>query len=140
MKTYSAFTESYIENPFWYKHFDLRQMRILRRGQPTVDFDAADNCRLYVATMRPMNFQDNILSIAIDNFKDHNVLLSDLTSMQDPTENCHYPKPVGEPMRVELIFTFPLEHVTELNVLEERMPLVAVEKIGVVGKNTQNGF
>ena len=46
MKTNSAFTGSYYENRFWYQQFELRQIRILRGGQPIVDFDAADNCRL----------------------------------------------------------------------------------------------
>ena len=92
MNTNSAFTGSYTENTFWYQQFDLRQIRILRGGQPIVDFDAADNCRLYVTTMKAMNFQDDIPSIPIDNFKDHYVLVFDLTSMQDATENCHYPE------------------------------------------------
>ena len=56
----SAFTGSYTENPFQYQQFDLRQYRILKGGQPIVDFDAADNCRLYVTTMKTMNFQDDI--------------------------------------------------------------------------------
>ena len=60
MNTKSAFTRSYTENPFWYQHFDLRQNRILTGGQPIVDFDAADNCRLYVTIMKTMNFQDDI--------------------------------------------------------------------------------
>ena len=135
MNTNSAFTGSYTENPFWYQQFDLRQIRILRGGQPIVDFDAADNCRLYVTTMKAMNFQDDIPSIPIDNFKDHYVLVFDLTSMQDATEKCHYPELAGEPLRLELTFTFPLEHVTELIVLGERMSSVAVDKFGVVGKN-----
>ena len=108
--------------------------RILRGGQPIVDFDAADSCRLYVTTMKTMNFQDDIASIPIDNFKDNYVLVFDLTSMQDATENCHYPELIGEPLRLELNFTFPLEHVTELIVLGERMSSVAVDKFGVVGK------
>ena len=74
MNTNSAFTGSYTENPFWYQQFDLRQIRILRGGQTIVDFDAAYNCRLYVTTMKAMNFQDDIPSIPIDNFKDHYVL------------------------------------------------------------------
>ena len=114
MNANSAFTGSYIETSFWYQQFDLRLIRILRGGQPIVDFDAADNCRLYV-TMEAMNFQDDTLSIPIDNFKDHYVLVFDLTSMQDFTENCHYPE-----LRLELNITFPLEHVTELIVLGER--------------------
>ena len=135
MNTNSAFTGSFTENPFWYQQFDLRQIRILRGGQPIVDFDTADNCRLYVTTMKAMNFQDDIPSIPIDDFKDHYVLVFDLTSMQDATENCHYPELVGEPLRLELNFTNPLENVTELIVLGERMSSVAVDKFGVVGKN-----
>ena len=57
MNTNSTFTGSYTENRFWYQQIDLRQIRILRGGQPIVDFDAADNCRLYVTTMKAMNFQ-----------------------------------------------------------------------------------
>ena len=55
--------------------------------------------------------------------------------MQDATENCHYPELVREPLRLELKFTQPLENVTELIVLGERMSSVAVDKFGVVGKN-----
>ena len=50
MNTNSAFTGSYTENPFWYQQFDLRHILILRAGQPNLDFDAADNCCLYVTT------------------------------------------------------------------------------------------
>ena len=64
--------------------------------------------------MKAMNFQDDIPLIPFDDFKDHYVLVSDLTSMQDATENCHYPELVGEPLRLELNFTNPRENVTEL--------------------------
>ena len=135
MNTNSAFTGSYTENPFWYQQFNLRQIRILRGGQPIVDFDAADNCRLYVTTMKAMKFQDDIPSIPIEYFKNHYVLVSGLTSIQDATENCHYPELLGEPLRLEPNFTFPLEHVTELILLGERLSLDAIDKFGVVGKN-----
>ena len=87
MNTNSAFTGSFTEKLFWYQEFNLRQIRILRGGQPIVDFDAADNCRLYNTTIKAMNFQDVIPSIPIDNFKDHVVLVIDLTSIQDTTKN-----------------------------------------------------
>ena len=135
MNTNSAFTGFYTKNPFWYQQFDLRQTRILRGGQPIVDFDAADNCRRYFTTMKAMNFQDDISSIPIGNFKDHYVLVFDLSSMKEATENCHYPEVVGEPLRLKLNFAFPLEHVTELRFLGERLSLVAVDKSDVVGKN-----
>ena len=82
-----------------------------------------------------MNFQDDTPSIPIDDFKDHHVLVFDLTSMQDVTENCHYPELIAEPPRLELNFTNLLENVTELIVLGERTSSVAVDNFGVVGKN-----
>ena len=36
MNINSSFTGSYTKNPFWYQQFNLRQIRILRRGQPIV--------------------------------------------------------------------------------------------------------
>ena len=99
MNTNSAFIGSFTENPFCFQQFDLRQIRTLRGGQPIVDFDTADNCRLYVTTMKAMKFQDDVPSIPIDDFKDHYVLVFDLTSMQDATEKCHYSELVGEPLR-----------------------------------------
>ena len=87
--------------------------------------------------MKAMNFQDDITSIAIGNLKGCYVLVFDLTSTQDATENRYYPELVGEPVRLELNFTFPVEHVTEIIVLGERMSLVAVDKFGAVGKKIE---
>ena len=135
--TNSAFTAPYTEKPFCYRQFDLRQIRLPRAAQ-IVDFDSAGNSRLYVyvGTKKAMNFRDDIPLIPIDNFKDHYVLVLELTAIQDATENCHYPQLVGEPLRLELNFTFPLEHVTELIVLGERMQLTSLV---LLEKNIQNG-
>ena len=82
--------------------------------------------------MKVMNFQDDMPSIPINNFKDHYVLVFHLTSMQNATKNFQS-ELVGELLRLELNFTFPLEHVTEIIVSGERMSSVAVDKFGVVG-------
>ena len=81
-----------------------------------------------------MNFQDDIPSIPVDKFKHHNAIAFDWTSTHDATENSSYTELVGEPMRLELNFTFDLEHITERIVLEEQSFLVAVDNLGVVGK------
>ena len=140
MNTNSASTGPYTEIPSWYQQLDLRQIRILRGGQPIVDFDAADKCRLYVMTTKVMNFKDDFPSIPIDNFKHHYVLVFDLTSMHDATEHCRNPDLVGQPLRLELNFTFPLEHATDLIVLGKRKSLVPVDKVGIVGKKIQNKY
>ena len=59
----------------------------------------------------------------------------DLSSIQDVTGNYPYPELFVEPLRLEVNFTFPLEHITELIVLGERMSSVVVDKFGVAGKN-----
>ena len=87
----SASNRCYTENPSWYQQIDLSHIRKLRDGQPIEDFDASDNCCLYVRTMKGMNFQDDSPSSLIDNFKDHCVLMIDLTSMQGASEKDHYP-------------------------------------------------
>ena len=74
----SAFTGSFAEKPFWYQQFNLRDIRILRGGRPTVHHDTADNCRSYVTTMKAVNFQDDTPSIQVDIFKDYYVLVFDL--------------------------------------------------------------
>ena len=86
-----------------------------------------------------MIFQDDIPSIPIDDFKDHYVLVFNLTSMQDAAENFHYPELVGELLRLEQNFNQPRENVTELIVLGERMSSVAVDKFGVLERICKNG-
>ena len=81
-----------------------------------------------------MNFQDNNPSIPYDNFKNHYVLVFHLTSMQYATENCHYTELVELPMRLELNFTFPPEHITDIVVMAERTFSVGVDKFAVVRK------
>ena len=138
MNTISAFTRSDTEHPFWHLQFNLRQNILLRAIRR--DFDDADTCRLHVTTKKAMKFQDDIPSIPFDNFKEHCVLLSDLTLMQDATEKCHYPEIVGEALRLELNFTFPVEYVTELIVPGERRSSVAVDRFDVFGKKIYDGL
>ena len=49
----------------------------------------------------------------------------------------HYRELVGEPLILQLNFTFPLKCVAELIVVEDRMASVAVEKFGVVEKKSR---
>ena len=61
-----------------------------------------------------MIFEDDNPSIPIESFKDHYVLVYRLTSIRDTTVEFHYPELVEEPLSLELNFSFPLEHFTEL--------------------------
>ena len=85
--------------------------------------------------MKAMNFQVDIPSIPVDNFKDNYVLVFDFISIQDATEHCHYPEVNGESLQLELYFSLPLEIITEVIVLGESLSFVAIDKFGVVGRN-----
>ena len=78
--------------------------------------------------------QDDITSITIDNSKDHHVIKFDLSLMQEATEIFLYLELNGKPLTLELNFTFALQHVTELIVLEQRMSSVAIDNYSVVEK------
>ena len=39
--------------------------------------------------MKAMNYENDIPSFSIDDFKDHYVLLFDVTSMEHAAESCH---------------------------------------------------
>ena len=87
--------------------------------------------------MKATKFQVDLPSLPDDNFKDHYVLVFDLTSSQVAFQKCYYPELVKKPLQLELNFTFFPEHATELIILGERMSWVAVDKFGVLGKKNQ---
>ena len=75
-----------------------------------------------------MNFQDDFPSFPLDKFKDNYLVVFILTSMQNATEHCHYPELIGEPLRLELYFSSPLENVTEVMVLSSSRQVWCCEK------------
>ena len=85
--------------------------------------------------MKAINFEHDIPSIPFDKFKDHYVLVFDLTSMQNANQIYHFSELIVEPLRLELNFTFPLENVTELIVMAERMSSLAIDKFGKFGND-----
>ena len=54
-----------------------------------------------------MKFQNDFPSIPIDILKENYVLVFDLISLQDGTENCQHSELAGKLLRLELDFTFP---------------------------------
>ena len=135
MNTNSAFTGHFQESPFHYQKFGLRELRIVRGGRAIVSVDTTNDCRVYVTTMKAMNFNEEIPSLPHNLFQNHYVLVFDLTSLQDAGEKIHYPELSGESIRLELFFDRPLRSVTELIVLGERMSTVKIDQFGTVAKN-----
>ena len=62
------------------------------------------------------------------------MLVFDIPSMQDATEDYHFPELAGEPLRLELNITFLLKDSTVVIVLRERMSSVAIDKFELLEK------
>ena len=84
--------------------------------------------------MKVLTVQDDNPPIQVQKFIDHSVLVFDLTLIQKTTGKFHYQELVGEPLRLELTFTFLLEHITELSALGKRKSYFVVDKLGVARK------
>ena len=85
--------------------------------------------------MKAMQLNENLPALPMEDFQNHYILVFDLTSLQDAAEQLHYPELSGESLRLEMFFKFPLEHVTGVIVLGERLSNVQIDKFGTVAKN-----
>ena len=135
MNTKLAVAGSFYENPFNYQQFHLRELRIIRGGRAIISLDTTSPCRPYVTTMKAMKFNEDFPALPMEDFQNHYILVFDLTSLQDAAEHLHYPELSGESLRLEMFFQFPLEQVTEVIVLVERLSNIKIDKFGTVAKN-----
>ena len=135
MNTNSAVAGSFHENPFNYQQFHLNELRIIRGARAINSLDTTYPCRPYATTMKAMQFNEDFPALPMEDFQNHYVLVFDLTSLQDAAEQLHYPEFSGESLRLEIFFQFPLEQVTEVIVLGERLSNIQIDKFGTVAKN-----
>ena len=135
MDTNSAVAGSFHENPFNYQQFHLRELRFIRGGRAIISLDTTSPCRPCVTTMKAMQFNEDFPALPMKGFQNHYFIVFDLTSLQDAAEQLHYPEFSGESLRLEMFFQFPLEQVTEVIVLGERLSKIQIDKFGTVAKN-----
>ena len=135
MNTNSAVARSFHENLFSFQQFHLRELRVGGGGRASVSLDTTSPCRPNVATMKAMQFNEDFPALPMEDFQNHYILVFDLTSLQDAAEQLHYQELSGESLRYELFFQFPLEQVTEVIVLGERLSNVRNDKFGTVAEN-----
>ena len=129
-----AVAGSFHENPFNYQQFCLREFRIIRGGRAIISIDTRSPSRPYVTTMKAMQFNEDFPALPLEDFRNHYILVFDLTSLQDAAEQLHYPELSGESLRLEKFFQFRMEQVTEEIVLGERLSIIQIDKFGTVAK------
>ena len=81
-----------------------------------------------------MQFSEGFPAVPMESFQNHYILVIDLTSLQDAAEQLQYPEFFGESLRLEMFFEFPLEQVTEMIVLGEKLSNLQIDKFGTVAK------
>ena len=134
MNTNSAAAGSFREIFFNYEQFHLRELRIIRGGRAIISLDTTSPCRPYVTTMKALQFNEDFPALLMEDFQNHYIVVFDLTSLQDAAEHLHYPELSGESLRLEIFFQLPLEQVTEVIVLGERLSIIQIDKFGTVAK------
>ena len=128
MNTSSAVSGSFLKNPFSCQQFHLRDFRIIRSRRAIVSLDTTSPCRPCVTTIKAMEFNEGFPALLMEVFQNHDFLL------QYAAEHLHYPELSGESLRLEMFFQFPLEQVTEMIVLGEKLSIVHIDKFGTVAK------
>ena len=134
MNTNSAFAGYFQKNLFHYQKFGLREQKMVRGSRAIVSADTTNDCRAYVATMKAMNFNEEIPALPNNLFQNHYVLVFYLTSLQDAGENIHYPELRGESIQLEIFFDHSLRNVSEKIVLGKRFSTVKIDQFGAVAQ------
>ena len=135
MNTNTAFTGTLGTNPFHYRKFDLREVRIVRGNQVIVRMDTRNIVQTYVTTMKALKFEDDGPNIPLSEYENHFVQVFDLTSTQEANVQMYYPDVVAASLRLELFFQTTLTETIEVIVLGERLSTIYLDKSGTVVKN-----
>ncbi len=135
MNLNADFTGAMRTNPFNYRKFDLREIRISRGGQPLVMMNLENNVRPYFNTMKSLNFDQDGPGIPLIDFDNHYILVFDLTSTQQADTEIYYPEVIGSGIRIELYFSKAVAAPIELIVLGEKLSTVFIHGDGRVIKD-----
>ena len=126
-----------MKKPFSYQQFHLRELRNIRGRRSNVSFDTNSPCCPYVTALKARQFNKNFPALPIEDFQNHSILVFNLTSLQDAAEQLHYPDFCGESLNLEMFFQFPLDQVTEVIVLGERLSNIQIEQLRTVAKKVE---
>ena len=137
MNTNTSFTGIKASNPFHYRKFGLREVKITRGNQTLVLLDTTHDSRSYVTTMKSLKFFEDGPDIKLSDFPNHYVLVFDLTSTQEAHVQMMYPDVAAASIRLELTFSAALANTTELIVQGERLSTVYIDRERSVSKNGQ---
>ena len=135
--TNEAFRGNKRLNPFHYQTFGLQRIVVYRNGQALFDNSLRDGglVQLYHNTVRNLHYKHDGPGIGLRNYKDHFVVVYDLTSTAESNNEIYYPELVGGSIRLELTFEKALDKSVEVFLLGEQLNTVYVKSTGEVNKD-----
>ena len=104
--TNEAFLGNNRQNPFHFRKFNLEQTYVYRNGLPVADspISTADDKRLYFNTISDLAYFDNGHGISLTDYPNHFIMVFDLTSTQQATQDFIQPELTKCSISVELKF------------------------------------
>lgn len=135
MNTNTAFAGSLDTNPYFYKKFGLREVKIFRGGIPIVTQKTSSNVFPYFNTIKSLNFSSDGPNIPLSDYENHFIMVFDLTSTQEASTEIYYPELVGSNIRIELYFDKATEESVEVLFLGEKLTTILIDNQGKVLKD-----
>ena len=116
MSASAAFIGTNIQNPFSYQKSDLNEKTVYRNGFVTAGtpMSTRDDKRLYLFSLGALAFIENGHGISLANFPHHYIMVFDLTSTQDATDDFNHPKLTNSSLSVQLKFSAALPNNIEI--------------------------
>ena len=137
MNANADFTGSLGTNHFHFRKYGLKELRIICGGLPILSLNTKDDVVPYFHTLKSLNFEQDGPGISLAQFRNHYILVFDLTSTLQADADLYYPEIVGGAIRIELNFDTGLGHAVELIVLGEKLSTIYIHNDGRVIKDGQ---
>jgi hypothetical protein len=138
MNTNESFIGSAQSDPFSYKNFNLSRLVLNRNGIPIYDVKIKDGgyVRMFHTTLKSLHFDHDGPGVSLTEFyKNHFVMVFDLTSTLQSNTQVYHPELVGGAIRLELLFSKALEKSVEVLTIGEHLNTIYIKSTGEVYKD-----
>ena len=134
MNTNEGFGGKLLMNQFHYQPFGLQRIVLYRNGNVLFDNSLKDGgmAQVYYNTIRNLHYNHDSPGIPLKDYKNHFVIVYDLTSTQQSHNQVYYPELVGGALRLELTFEKALEQSIQLFILGEQLSSLYIKHTGEV--------
>ena len=122
-------------NPYNYRKFGLREVKIIRDGITIESFDTTNGIEIYKKTLDNLHFTNESHGITYEEYDNKFIMVFDLTSTNESNVEVYYPELTGGSIRLELRFDIGLKEVTQLIVTAEKLSTVQIAESGKVSKH-----